>query len=63
MTCKERMRGLACSLSPEIVHDIHISISPDGVILGRWRMVYEELPIAEAVAPRVAGGIVYEEVL
>jgi len=57
------MRGLACSLSPEIVHDIHISISPDGVILGRWRMVYEELPIAEAVAPRVAGGIVYEEVL
>ena len=49
MTCKERMKGLACSMSADIPHDVHISITTDGIIQGRWRMIAQELPIAEAV--------------
>ena len=63
MTCKERMRGLACSLSADIPHDVHVSITADGTLLGRWRMVAEELPLADALPQPAAGGSLYEEVL
>jgi hypothetical protein len=61
MTCKERLRGLACSLSGEQPHDVHVAIDGDGVLLGRWRMVPEELPLADAV-PKTPGTL-YDEVL
>ena len=64
MTCKERLRGLACSLSAENPHDIHLAICHiDGTLLARWRMIAQELPIADAIPSPVAGGEVYERVL
>ena len=47
--CKERMKGLSCSLSADVPHDVHVSITTDGIIQGRWRMEARELPLSEAL--------------
>ena len=61
--CKERMKGLSCSLSAEHAHDVHVALSADGILLGRWRMVAEELPLSGAIPPPEAGGDLYGQVL
>lgn len=61
MTCKERMKMWACSIAADHPHDVHMYISGDGVVLARWRMVAEELPLADAVP--LKGNDLYDEVL
>lgn len=63
MICKERMKGLGCSLSAEHPHEVHVCLDSDGILMGRWRMVAEELPITEAIPARLASGSLYDEVL
>lgn len=51
----------ACSIAADHPHDVHMYISGDGVVLARWRMVAEELPLADAVP--LKGNDLYDEVL
>lgn len=45
MPCSSRFKDKSCSLDPSVDHYIHVSLTPEGNVIARWKMVAQEIAI------------------